>query len=599
MANNIGLNVIEVDGSAPSTIEGAAVSVAAFNIVTKRGVPNVPTRVTSFTEFTERFGGFDAASLGAYIVKGFFDNGGQRAYVNRVTAKTNASASPATAAPTPSAVTLQRPDTPAVNILKLEGGYRGQLDPGKWLEGTGVVVAPSFQTPLKATPPGGTATTVDANGTFVAAMAGFSVGDTVVVVKGTTTSPVLTITTLDPVTGKIAWSPAINPAIPALDGGSIVASTDFDLTITPPGAPSPAETWPRLTMRRGATNYAPTVVNDPMRGSKLVRATDARPDTLPPAVPDAFGRRVAGTLTGGLDGTAPAATDYSGDAAARTGLRALDPLDVQLVCCDRTDVGLAQAALDYCQARGDCMYIGAVPEAYVASRGAIEYGGGLQSKNAYGALYGPWITVADPLPGAATPTRRIPPVGHVAGMYARIETTRGIHKAPAGDEARLFGALDVEYRLSDAEHTDLVQLGSVNGIRAIPGAGIVVDASRTLSKDIRWRYVNVRLLFNYVKSSLKQGLRWVKQEPNRDQLWDAVKYGSVQPFLMGLWRQGAFGTGEPDDVFTVVCDATNNPPDEVDKGNFKVEVYFYPSKPAETILVVVGQQPSGGSAADR
>jgi phage tail sheath protein FI len=184
------------------------------------------------------------------------------------------------------------------------------------------------------------------------------------------------------------------------------------------------------------------------------------------------------------------------------------------------------------------------------------------------------------------------------GVYARTETTRGIFKAPAGDGARLLGALDVEYRLSDAEHTDLVEMGSVNGIRAIPGAGIVIDASRTLSTDLRWRYVNVRLLFNYVKSSLKQGLRWVKQEPNRDQLWDAVKYGSVRPFLLGLWRQGAFGTGEPDEVFTIIVDATNNPPEEVDKGNFKLEVYFYPSKPAETILIVVGQQPSGATAAE-
>ena len=98
-----------------------------------------------------------------------------------------------------------------------------------------------------------------------------------------------------------------------------------------------------------------------------------------------------------------------------------------------------------------------------------------------------------------------------------------------------------------------------------------------------------------MKSSLKQGLRWVKQEPNRDQLWDAVKYGSVRPFLLGLWRQGAFGTGEPDDVFTIIVDATNNPPEEVDKGNFKLEVYFYPSKPAETIVIVVGQQPSGAT----
>ena len=94
------------------------------------------------------------------------------------------------------------------------------------------------------------------------------------------------------------------------------------------------------------------------------------------------------------------------------------------------------------------------------------------------------------------------------------------------------------------------------------------------------------------------GLRWVRQEPNRDTLWNAVNFGTVRPFLMGLWRQGAFGTGDPDDVFTIVCDASNNPPDEVDNGNFHLDVTFYPSRPAERIVISVGQQPSGASAGE-
>ena len=81
-------------------------------------------------------------------------------------------------------------------------------------------------------------------------------------------------------------------------------------------------------------------------------------------------------------------------------------------------------------------------------------------------------------------------------------------------------------------------------------------------------------------------------------LWDAIKFSSVTPFLTGLWRQGAFGTGKPSEVFTVICDASNNPQSEIEQGNLKVEVYFYPSRPAETILIIVGQQPSGASAAE-
>ncbi|NJL29265.1 MAG: phage tail sheath family protein, partial [Thermoanaerobaculia bacterium] len=299
----------------------------------------------------------------------------------------------------------------------------------------------------------------------------------------------------------------------------------------------------------------------------------------------------------GRDGV-PTAVDFVGDAATRTGWNAFDPYDVQLLCCERTDPAIVAAALAYCDQRGDCMFVGSVPEGYVEAGQALAYGKAFQGKKVYGALYGPWIKVLDPLSKSSAPYKFVPPVGHVMGVYSRVESTRGVWKAPAGDEANLLGALDVEFRLTEVDHTDLVKNGSVNGIRVVPGAGIVVDASRTLSTDTRWLYVNVRLLFNFVKSSLKTGLRWVRQEPNRDRLWNLIKYNSVTPFLLGLWRQGAFGTGSPAEVFTVICDASNNPPDQVEQGNLNIEVYFYPSRPAETIVIQVGQQPAGGFAAE-
>jgi hypothetical protein len=585
VATNIGLNVIEVDGSAPAAIQGAAVSVGAFNILTRRGVPNRPVRVTSFADFVDRFGGFDSNSFGAYLVKGFFDNGGQRAYVNRV-------AGAGEAAPTTASGTIRRSDAAnAAALLQLEGGFRGQADPGTWADGVTATLTPSFATKVRS----GTAS-VAKDGTTLEALAGFARDDTVLISSGANHATV-TVTELNPATGEIKWAPDLANPGDFAPANTTVVSTDFDLVITLPGQTVPvSESWPRLTLRQGSPSYAVTILNDPTRGSRLVRATDPR-QAANRDTPDTPGQEMSVTLGNGGNGTVDA-NDFIGDEAAHTGFFALDPLDVQLVCTERSDPAIVNAALAYCEDRGDCMFVGSVPEASVSGGTAIEYGAAFQGKKVYGALYAPWIGVPDPLAQGPTKIRRIPPTGHVMGVYARVETTRGIHKAPAGDEARLLGALDVEYQLSDAEHTDLVTTGSVNGIRAIPGAGIVVDASRTLSTDIRWRYVNVRLLFNFVKTSLKQGLRWVKQEPNREDLWDAVKFGSVRPFLMELWRQGAFGTGTPEEVFTIIVDATNNPPDEVDKGNFKLEVYFYPSKPAETILIVVGQQPSGATAAE-
>lgn len=580
MAFNIGLNVVEVDGSAPATIQGAATSVAAFNILTRRGVPNRPVRVTSFAQFVERFGGYDRNSLGAYLVRGFFDNGGQRAYVNRV-------AGTGPNAPGASTATIRRGGgSTAPQLLRLEAGYRGQADPGTWADGMTVTLTPSFQTTLRQ------GATVGKEGSTLASLAGFTVGDAVIVAEGSDRA-VVTVTELDPATGEIGWDPEIanNGDFAAAD--TTVTSADFDLTIA--GADGQTlDTWSRLTLQRDAPNYALTKLNDEARGSRYVRATDPRP--AGDRGPDSPGFPVTVRLTGGGAGTV-SANDFIGDPATHTGFFAFDPHEIQLLSCERSDRAVVSAALGYCEGRGDCLFIGSVPEATPRDQ-ALEYGAGFQGKKVYGALYAPWIMVADPLSQAETPIRSVPPTGHVMGVFARTETARGIHKAPAGDEARLIGALDLEYQLSEADHTDLVKLGSVNGIRAVAGAGIVVDASRTLSTDTRWLYVNVRLLFNYVKSSLKQGLRWVRQEPNRDRLWDAVKFGSVRPFLMNLWRQGAFGTGEPDEVFTIICDETNNPPDEVDKGNFKLEVYFYPSKPAETIVIVVGQQPSGGTASE-
>lgn len=110
--------------------------------------------------------------------------------------------------------------------------------------------------------------------------------------------------------------------------------------------------------------------------------------------------------------------------------------------------------------------------------------------------------------------------------------------------------------------------------------------------------MNVRLLFNFVKSSLRDGLRFVRQEPHTEALRRMVRFNVVTPFLLGLWRQGAFGSDPAEQVFTVKCDAENNAPADVANGVFTLEVYFYPAKPAEAILIVVGQQDSGATATD-
>ncbi|HEX4694645.1 hypothetical protein [Sphingomonas sp.] len=702
MTFNIGLNVVEVDGTGAPAIPGASTSVAAFNILTKRGPAQKPVMIGSYAEFEQRFGGHFAQGLGSYMVKGFFDNDGATAYVNRVVASGGG-------ASTTAKRILQ--DSGPVNTLTLEAGSHGVADPGSWgldiyvrttrrslvtslrlaetATATVVTAAPlaaatdmvaaafpslvvtvdnapgattvtfsaaQFANPAAATraeivaainaatsdfhasldagnqlrlTSGGsvalmnggftrlavaanatlgfaaanadaTIAALGANGATLQSVSGLNVGDAVVFDDGTLPPPErVKIMTINPVTRAVTWAPAVTPANYTATALRI-ATLEFDLEIylggTDPGQ-NLKETWPGLSMEGDVDNYVVAKLNNPVSGSAYVRAIDEhsatpvgndRPSDM--ALPLAL-------ATGGLDGVATS-NDFIGSQAARTGFYAFDPLDIQLVTCERTDAAIAQAGISYCEARDDCMYVGAIPDGSIEGGTALAYGQALQGTKRYGALYGPWISVADPLGVGDSPVKTIPPVGHVMGVYARIERTRGIWKAPAGDEARLRNALDVSYRLSDNEHSHLVRDGSINGIRALPRAGIVVDASRTLSTDPRWYYVSVRLLFNYVKSSLRAGLRWVRQEPNRDTLWNLVTYGSVRPFLMQLWRHGAFGTGTPAHVFTIICDATNNPPSQVQLGFLNVEIYFYPSVPAETIVVKVGQQPSGETSSD-
>jgi len=381
-----------------------------------------------------------------------------------------------------------------------------------------------------------------------------------------------------------AWGNELAVSIAADPLPSGQDKPSFTLTVHHKGRV--VETWEKLTQASTAAK-----LNDELAGSKYITVT-----TAGTALPANTSKKL---LAGGVDDTVPennAAAAAAREAAYIAGIKngAFDTFDVQLLCCPESATKpVVESGLTYCATRGDCIFVSHVPENQDASA-AKSHGGGLRANNVYGALYFPFILVADPLGGQ----KWIPPTGHVLGVYARTERERGIWKAPAGNAARVNNALDVKHHITDTTHTDLVKAGSVNAVRFIPGQGIVVDSSRTLSTNPLWQYVNVRLLFNFVKTSLKGGLRWVVQEPNDPALWNKVKYNSVTPFLMGLWRLGAFGPGQPNEVFTVKVDAENNPPASIQQGILNVEVYFYPSRPAETIVITIGQQEGGAKASE-
>jgi phage tail sheath protein FI len=207
-----------------------------------------------------------------------------------------------------------------------------------------------------------------------------------------------------------------------------------------------------------------------------------------------------------------------------------------------------------------------------------------QSDSGSGAFYFPWIAVRDPL--SSREIVNVPPSGHMAGIYARTDATRGVQKAPANELIR--GALNITYRITQEEQGELNQAG-INCIRYFSSEGIRVWGARTLAPpSSEWRYLNVRRLINMIEESIARSTRWVVFEPNDVPLWKAIQR-DVSAFLTLLWRQGALMGSAPEEAFFVQCDAETNPPEVIDAGMVVVVIGLAPVKPAEFVVFRLSQ----------
>ncbi len=203
----------------------------------------------------------------------------------------------------------------------------------------------------------------------------------------------------------------------------------------------------------------------------------------------------------------------------------------------------------------------------------------------YGAYYFPWLQVFDPDKGSVF----VPPSGHIAGVYSRVDSERGVHKAPANEIVR--GATGLRYAVSKGEQ-DLLNPRGINAIRSLNGA-IRIWGARTLASDAAWRYVNVRRLFVMVEASVERATQWVVFEPNDHRLWKRVQR-TIASFLTLLWRNGALMGTAPEQAFYVKCDDETNPPEVVEAGQLVVEIGLAPLRPAEFIVFRIGQMAAGG-----
>ncbi len=212
-----------------------------------------------------------------------------------------------------------------------------------------------------------------------------------------------------------------------------------------------------------------------------------------------------------------------------------------------------------------------------------------QSDGGFATCYFPWITVRDPLSPADLVD--VPPSGHLAGIWARTDALRGVHKAPANEPVR--GALDLTYLLTRDEQGVLNQSG-INCIRLFAREGIRVWGARTIADgSSEWRYLNVRRLFNMIEESIGTSTRWIVFEPNDRTLWKSIRR-DISAFLTRLWRDGALMGRTPQEAFFVKCDEETNPPDSIDAGIVVTLIGIAPVKPAEFIVFRISQY-AGGS----
>ena len=299
----------------------------------------------------------------------------------------------------------------------------------------------------------------------------------------------------------------------------------------------------------------------------------------------------------GTNGTAPKALDLIGSESAKTGIYALEDVDLfNLLVIPEASLGegminVLSEAIAYCTRRRALMIID-VPENKKAFAEAERWASGqdsapLRSRNA--AIYFPWIRESDPLMGGVVMSR--PSAGAIAGIYARTDAERGVWKAPAGTNAMAAGATGLSYKLTDKENGTLNQLG-INCLRTFPVIGHVSWGARTGRGADRladeYKYVPVRRLALFLEESLYRGTQWVVFEPNDEPLWAQIRL-NLGAFMHSLFTQGAFQGRTPRQAYFVRCDKETTTQNDIDLGRVNIVVGFAPLKPAEFVVIQIQQ----------
>lgn len=545
-----GVYVQEVP-SAVRPIQGVSTSTAAFIGVADKGPvpgtilpsgrPAQPVLVTSFTEYTRKFGAFRQDSFLTYAVQAFFQNGGSSLYVIRVI--------PPPASPPSNNATAA---TAAIGIgpatLNISAANQGAWGNKIW-----VMIGPSSDGDL-------------ANNFKLQVMYGATAGEA----QGNV------VETYDNVTfnGSPNLQPgAANPATYArqvVNRASEYIAITGDFTARPsPGSPPTVPT--QLTNGADGNTGSVSFIGAPPApdGNVMVTGTgifalDKINDVSLIVIP---GQGDIVTVNAGIE--------YCKNQRPLQDCFFIGDMGTLDVNQARTDNGIPSVAT----------VSDAKNFATIGMNGQIDKAAG-----DYGAIYFPWVFAPDPIGQGRNPRILLPPSAFMAGIYARIDNARGVFKAPAGTEAGVAGALAPYVAVSDTEQDQLNPI-LVNVIRSVPGSGLVVWGTRTIGSDPSWRYIPVRRMAIFLRASIYNGIQWAVFEPNDEPLWASLRL-NIRAFMLTQFRAGAFQGSKPDDAFFVLCDSSTTTQQDIDNGVVNILVGFAPLKPAEFVVLKLSQKVS-------
>jgi phage tail sheath protein FI len=639
------------------TIAGVSTSVAAFVGYFRRGPINTPVRIFSLADFEREFGGLDALSEAGYGIRQFFLNGGSQAWVVRVAAANPAAAAvvvkagPAAGANTifrafagqqvrgtsvanPGAwgnnIRLEIDDAtsdPAeffnlvVSEVTTSGGqtvtlrteeFRNlTLRPGAatnvvsvvnerskivQLNRTGLTALPApFVTTFRPAATGTVGAPLPATPTIPATASTFNVNPG-------TGALVCTLTYGGPAPADYAsLRPFVEAAIRAAGSSPNPMSQALSgavVQLVPTGIPATPFRFRVLAGRGGTFNPGTllTFTNDGTDTTAAVLGLTASPNVQQYTL----GAGTAGSQASpvpGTDGAVPDAPALIGVRSAKTGLYALEDVDLFNILCIPRAADLAPAAMAtvYTEAEAYCLERRAVVlldiPAATASPDAmltwLSQNTALRSANA--AVYFPRPRIPDPLNDFRL--RSVGASGTLAGIFARTDSNRGVWKAPAGTEAGLRGVSELAYPLTDGENGALNPLG-INCLRFFRTPGNVAWGARTLDGAdelaSQWKYLPVRRLALYLEESLFRGTQWVVFEPNDEPLWAQIRL-NLGAFMQNLFLQGAFQGSTPREAYLVKCDAETTTQNDIDRGIVNIVVGFAPLKPAEFVIIQIQQ----------